>query len=116
MNNQEQLEQVELSIDQAKYSIEFMASLDRLTSNPDFVKIVLEGYFEAEAQRLVMLRVDPNFQEDVDQSELLRSIDSIGTLKMYFNMIMQFGVSAQRAMTADEATREEILAEDLANG
>ena len=116
MNNQEQLEHVELSIDQAKYSIDLMESLDRLTANPDFVKIVLEGYFEEEAQRLVMLRVDPNFQKDVDQSELLRSIDSIGTLKMYFNMIMQFGISAQRAKTADEATREEILAEDLTNG
>ena len=113
MNNQEQLEQVELSIDQAKYTISRMASLDKLTSNPDFVNIVLEGYFEEEAQRLVMLRVDPNFQSAQDQMELLRGIDAIGSLKMYFNMIMQFGVTAERAITADEATREEILAEDL---
>lgn len=111
--SEEHLQQLEVSIEEAKAHIETRAALARLSSNPDFEKIVLEGYLKDEAVRLVQLRADPNFSSDEDQASLLKAIDAIGQFRLYCNTINQVGQMAQNALEADEATREEILAEDI---
>lgn len=106
-----QLERVEISIEDAKNSIALKKSLENLTNNPDFIKIVREGYFKTEAVRLVMLKADHNFRSDEDQKGIITALDGIGAFKMYCNTIMSLGRMAERALSDDEATREQILAE-----
>jgi len=107
------LEQIELSIGQAKANIEKMEALQRLTANKDFEKIVLEGYFEKEASRLVLLKAEPAVQGADEQSQINKSIDAIGYVRQYFNTIMQFGRMSERALLEDEKTREELLSEQI---
>lgn len=109
--SEQQLEQIEISIEQAKHHIENKAALDRLTVHPDFKKLILEGYFKDEAVRLVLLRSDHNFQSEEDQAALMKSIDAIGQFRLYCNTINQLGIQAQNSLDADESTREQILAE-----
>ena len=109
--NEQDIEQVEISIEQAKVMIDNMKALDRLTDNKDFNKLFIEGYFKEEASRLVLLRADHNFQSDEDQKQLLAAIDAIGRFKMYCNTIMVMGRRAERDLEASEQTREELLAE-----
>lgn len=106
-----QLEQIDISIEQAKETIAMKKALDNLTDNPDFIKIIIDGYLKDEALRLVMLRADDRFKEDLDQAGLMKAIDAIGNFKMYCNTIMQMGRMAENAVLADQKTREEILDE-----
>ena len=109
---QNELQQVELSIEQAKANIERMNKLEKLKNNPEFEELVLKGYFEQEASRLVLLKADHNVQGDTEQKQIEKMIDAIGYLRQYFNTIYQFGAMAQNALEQHEATREEILQED----
>jgi len=111
---QNELQQVELSIDQAKASIDKMKSLQTLSRNKEFVEIVHKDYFEKEASRLVLLRADDSMQDDESQKSINNQMIAIGYLRQYFQTIMQLGNMATNALKADEATREEILEEDAA--
>ena len=112
MNQADQeLAQVELSIEQANANIERLKAFERLQDNKDFKKIITDGYFKEEASRLALLRADSNMQADKDQEQMLKMIDSIGYLRQYFNMIYQFGYMAESALEQHKMTREEILSE-----
>ncbi|MGH1461222.1 MAG: hypothetical protein ACRBB6_04220 [Neptuniibacter sp.] len=106
------LETVEVSMEQAKKALGLRKNLERLTSNRDFKKVVLEGYFEQEAQRLVHLKAVPSMQTPEHQESIMKQIDAIGAVRNYFNTIMVFGAQAEKEMVSLEETREEILAEE----
>ena len=105
------VEQVEINIEQAKAMIDNMKALERLTANKDFNNLIIEGYFKEEASRLVLLRADPSFSAPNMQADLLKAIDAIGQFKLYCNTIMGMGRTAERSLEADEQTLEELLAE-----
>lgn len=107
------LENIELSIEEARLSISKKKDLDKLIANSIFKKVITEGYFEKESVRLVLLRADPQMQEEIHQTAINKQIDAIGYLRQYFVTISQFGRMAEKAMIDAEKTREEILVEDL---
>lgn len=111
--SQHDLETIELSMKHAKKAIDSKVALERLTRNRDFKAIVLEGYFESEAVRLVLLKSDPNMQSDESQKEILKQIDAIGSLRQYLRNVMHMGDMAGKAMEDYEQSREEILQEEL---
>jgi len=113
MNAAEQIEQIELSLEQAKESIDMMDSLQTLTKNKDFVNVITKGYFESEASRLVLLKATPQMASKEDQELLLKSIDSIGFLRQYFVTIMQIGRMAIKAKEEDETTHAELMNEAI---
>ena len=55
-------------------------------------------------------------QEPEKQAFVIRAIDSIGTFRAYLSRVFQQGNSAENALAAHEATRDEILEEDLDEG
>lgn len=105
------LETIELSIKHAKKSVDLMKSLDKLTRNRDFKMVVLDGFFEKEAIRLVTLKADPNMQDEDSQRAIIAQMDSIGGFRQYLSGVIQMGRMAEKAMADDQATREELLAE-----
>lgn len=111
--SQHDLETIELSIKHAKKSVDLMKSVDRLTKNRDFKAVFLDGYFEKEAVRLVLLKADPNMQSEESQAEIIKQMDSIGSVRQYLSAIIQMGRMAEKAIADDEATREAILEEEL---
>jgi len=114
MNEQEQnLEQIELSIDAANKNIDMYRTMERLHNNADFKKLIVEGFFKEEASRVVALKADPNIQGENEQKQIDNIIISIGGLRQYFNTIYQLGKMSERAVKEDAQTREEILQEQL---
>lgn len=113
MDNRQQIEQIELSMEHAKENISKMESLLTLTKNKDFQRIIEEGYFEKEASRAVLLKADPNMQDDESQKALSNQIIAIGYLRQYFTTIMQVGRMSENALEADEQTHAELLAEGV---
>lgn len=113
MNTEQQIEQVELSIESAKKAVDMRDSLIALTKNKHFKKVISEGYFEKEASNLVLSRGEPALQTEEDQADLLSSIDAIGNFRQYLIKTMQFGNTAEKSLKEHETTKEELLQEQL---
>lgn len=112
--SQDTVQLIEENIRRAKEFVELDKALQRLMENRDFRKVVQEGYFRDEAVRLVHLRGDPAFQTPERQAAVLAQIDAISQLSGYFRTMRFNAQTALKAIEADEATRDEILAEEAA--
>ncbi len=114
MNQREaQIHQIEMSLEEAKANIELAEVLDRLHKNKDFQAIIVAGYFKDEASRAVLLKGDPEMMADSEQKQIGLIIDGIGALRQYFHKIFAMGQMSHNTLVADEATRTELLAEEL---
>jgi len=113
MSNNTQIEQVELSIEQAKGAIDTMKSMISLRDNKDFKAIIEEGYFAKEASRLVLLRADSQMQDKIMQQTINDQITAVGYFRQYLSTIFQLGRMAETAVANDEKTLEELNAEGL---
>lgn len=109
------IEEIDLSIEQAKELIELGKALDRLLVGPDFKLVVLDGYFKDEASRVVLMKAEPNMQNPAAQADLDRQIIAIGEFRQYLSNIRWRANQAKMAITDGEAVREEILAEEINN-
>lgn len=104
---------LEVSIDEAKAAISKADALQRLMSNKDFITVISDGYFKDEASELVLKKAVPALATDEAQASLLKAIDSIGFLRQYFIVTAHFGSMAKKSLEDDEATREELLSEEM---
>lgn len=111
----ETISAIERNIEKAKVVLDFSAALERLRGNRDFKKVVLEGYFEQEAIRLVHLKSDPNMQAPAIKQSIESQIDAIGQLSQFFSTVLQKAAMAGRQIEADQTTIEELAAEELTN-
>jgi hypothetical protein len=107
-----EIEAIEKSIKQAKANVELGSAIERLKSNRDFRKMVLEGYFEQEAVRLVHLKADPSMQSPTHQAAILRDIDAIGAFKTYLDTVLFKSDMAAASLADSEAALADALAEE----
>lgn len=108
---QQQLEQVELTIEQAQDNIAHKQALTRLYENADFRKIILEGYLQKEAARMVHAKAEPSLQSESDQLQLTRMIDGLGYFRQYLNKVYQFGAIAEKTIESHRQTRTDLMGE-----
>ena len=108
-----ELQQIESNLKRNAVVTELGNALARLKGNRDFKKVILEGFFEDEAIRLVHLKADPNMQGSDSQKAILTQMDAIGALRQYLETLAQLAGMAQKSIEADEHTRDELLAEGL---
>lgn len=104
---------IQIDIDLAKARIKRRDHLIRLMSNRDFKAVILEGYFKEEAIRLVEYKAAPSAQTVEGQEGIIRSIDSIGQLKQFFNAVWVLGDQMERSVEANE---EELSAMEMEEG
>jgi hypothetical protein len=115
MSNAQDLQELEITIAEAKKKIARKDALVRLQKNQDFVDLIEKGFMEAHAIRQVMLKSHPGLQGENQQKMLDMQITAIGSFKQYLIAITTDGNNAEAALTVDEQTQEELLAEDVAN-
>ena len=106
-----QIQAIEANIKEARKLVELGDAMERLRGNKDFKTLVMEGYFEKEAIRLVQAKSNPSLQSPEMQKSILTQIDSIGNLNLYFSTVAQQAAIARKTIEQDEAVRDEILAE-----
>lgn len=111
MTNESKIEAIEVSIEAAKEAIVLGECMDRMIRNPDFIKIIEEGYFKDEAARLVLFKSEPVSENTESQQAITKAIDAIGGLHQYLTRIYQNAAQMKKALTDDEVTRGELLAE-----
>lgn len=109
------IQELDEDINKAQQLIDLGSALERLMHNPDFKKVVMQGFFEKEAIILVHMKADPNYQDKDNQEQIMKRLDAIGTLNQYFRNIGNQADLASKAIDAAENTRSEILRENLEN-
>ncbi len=103
------LDAIEKSIQQSKICIDAGNALKRLKDNKDFIAIVIKGYFESEAIRLVHLKADPNMQKPTSQEDIIKQIDAIGAFNNYMGTVLFRADMSLKSLEDDEQAKEEIL-------
>lgn len=106
------IKELEDNISRAKEMVNTGKSIERLRNNPDFREVVLKGYFEREAIRLVHLKSDPSMQTPERQASIINQMDAIGNFSAYLNTGLIMADRAAQAIDADNATIAEILEGD----
>lgn len=113
MSNAEDVQQVELSIEQAKKLIARKDALVRLQMNPDFKLLIEDGFLSDHAVRQVMLKAHPGYMDEKHQKIFDTQIMAVGGLKQFLVSIFAEGMNAEQAIRSDERTLEELHAEGL---
>lgn len=116
MSTKEDLQNIEITIEQARSAIKRKEMLVTLQNSPAFIELIERGFLEQHAIRQVLLKSHPGLQGEKDQALLDNNIIAIGGFKQYLISVHSEGMNAEQALAEDEQTREELLAEDLTNG
>jgi len=104
-----EMEQIEISIEQAKEKIAKTEALGRLMESQDWKDVIEDGYFVQEASNVVLLKATPGFAEEDKQKQLNRQIIAIGAFRQYLSSIFQIGGMAQKSIEEYEQMKTEIL-------
>ena len=111
----EQINEIEISMEQAKSFVTIKNSLDKLYSNKDFKTVILNGYLKDEAIRAVLCKAHINHQDSESQNQLNKDIDAIGRLNEYFRRVFVQGQMAEQeiiqSLEALEEARNEVEGE-----
>lgn len=112
--SQEDMKEVEISIEKAEEDIKLGDALKRLIGNEDFDLVISEGYFKKEAERVVGAKADPAMMMNELGMEMLENqIISIGGLRQYFLKIQQNAYQSKMAMADYRETQTELLQEEM---
>jgi len=107
--SQNDIEQIELSIEAAKEMVEKARMARQLAENPAFKKLILEGYFVDEAARLAHLFSDPNIPAE-HREYVKNDLLAVGGLKRFLSTLVRLGDMAEREIADAELELEEIRA------
>ena len=109
---QNDVHEIEMSIEEANRKIKKMKDLDDLVNNPIFDELITTGYLEQEPARLALLTTDPMMQEPLDQDNLFSRIKGIGHFREFLMVTRREGKAAQSALVSHEEELELAHAEE----
>lgn len=90
-----QIQQVEVSLEQARKVVAFGEAIRRLENNPDFRKVILEGYFKDEAVRLTMLTAEMNLKPEAREA-VMHGIRAIAECRQFLQNRVAFSDMAAK--------------------
>jgi len=106
------IEEVELTIAEARKIVEYGTVVRRLIDNPDFKKVVTDDYFVEEAARLALLYSDPSINKD--QARMINNdLLGLGAFKRYIQTKLQMANNMAYEMEQQMETLQELHEEDL---
>ena len=107
----DQIEIVEVTIENAKAAIDLGKRAENLFNNPDFNKIVNEGYLKNEAVRLTYLLNDPSMANH--QDVVLDDLKAIAAFRRYMDYLVKYGRNMESELFSHQETLEELRVEDM---
>lgn len=105
-DNETQIQEIEISLEQAKHTVALGDAYARLKANPDFRLLIQEEYCVQEASRLTMLTAERNFDEKRKQ-DVLAAIRGIGEFRQFLMLMeMQADLARDAVRDAERAIAE----------
>ncbi len=102
------IQQIQISIEECKEKIALGECLKRLSKNRDFKKLIEQCYFKDEAHRLVMIKASPNCQDEAVQKDIIKDMDGIGCLYQFFCAIGSEAETMAHNLKQHEDMRDEL--------
>ena len=99
----------ELTADEIKeynYYVGMRQALERLEQNPDFVKVIMDGYFKDKAINGVSLLASNYIKKNGLRPDVMESLVAISQLQDYFITVKQLGAELPEEDYEDESTEE----------
>jgi hypothetical protein len=116
MSNPEQTqEQIELETIEINHHLEMGEALLRLEQNPDFKKVILDGYFREKALASVSLLAVPQIKQQGQRPDIMEDLVATSNLQYFFQTIHNFYQGAKAPILSDEEEQELQAAEEAAN-
>ena len=113
---EQDMNEIRLSIEEAKYQVSLYEALGRLKENKDFALLIEKDFFNMEAERVVGAKAEAGMMmNEVGMNMLDNIIISIGGLRQYFIKIQMRGQQAALSIAEDQETEESLQKEDLEN-
>ena len=111
MTNQDQVQNIEVSIDQLQAKIKAGDDLDKLHRSPAFKAIILTGYFQTKAQQSVAMKAIP--QSDIQKELLNNAMIGISALQCHFRAIYQDAEAAKQSLADYQSEHATAIQEGL---
>ena len=89
--SKEDLETVEV-----QYWVDMLESLERLEKNPDFKKVMLDGYIREKALDSVSLLAKPAIKKRNERGDVMEDLVAISNLQYYLRMIHTMGSNGRQ--------------------
>lgn len=105
-----EIEEIELSIEDAKKIVTKGEMAEKLYTNPEFEALILEGFMKEEVLRMTSLMSDPNIPETFREC-VKRDLHGPATLRRYLQTLVQMGRAAQNEIEGHEETIDDIREE-----
>jgi hypothetical protein len=85
----------------------------KLSNNPEFRALILDGFCKDECARYTHLSADPNLAQE-SRADALAVAQAAGHLKRWINAIVAMGNNAERHLPEQHAELAELRAEESA--
>lgn len=109
MQNKNEIQEVLVSLEEAKKAAGLRDAIQRLFENADYKLVIEEGYFREEAARMVMLLGDPRIPASGKEA-MAADMTGPGALNRYFNAVLASGYQADNAIQELDDALEELRA------
>jgi hypothetical protein len=102
MGTPEEQRDIELETIEINHHLDMGEALIRLRTNPDFQKVILEGYCKEKALASVSLLGVPQISENGKRAGVMEDLVSISNLQYFFLTIDNFYEGAKNPVLSDE--------------
>lgn len=106
-HNQAELELTAEELKEYNYYVGMRQALERLETNPDFQKVILEGYFRDKAVNGVSILASERIKREGRRSDVMEALVAISQLQDYFITIKHLGAEIED----DETDEDESVGE-----
>ena len=110
MSTEQEIHQVEITLAEAKHTVELGEAINRLKNNKDFQFVIHEGYFRDEASRLVFLTADATISPEMKES-VWGSIRGIGEFRAFMVGKLQLATQARKEIEDNQETLDSLRSE-----
>lgn len=98
-----QTTETELETVDVSYWADQLDALERLQKNPDFKKIITDGYIKTKALDSVSLLAVPSIKTQGQRPDIMEDLVAISNLQYHFLMVKNLGEGARQEMYDLEA-------------
>ena len=99
MTNQEE---VELEMVETQQWVSRYEALQRLEKNPDFIKVISEGYIRDRSLQGVSMLANEGVKRQGQRPDVMEMLVAVSTLQDYFKMLKNLGAIAKEDMEEAE--------------
>ena len=109
----QELADIDSRIATLKFNVQLGEDLESLHEDERFKRVMIEGYFDAEAERIFGVLTDPTHHLKRDVMEnLMEKLTSTRNIKQYYGVLMQNADMAPEEIANEEAYRLEVTSRE----